>query len=53
MFLLMPLLHKIDKCIVNFLRVRGTQEMLSILDSDKLSIRRIDEKLNLLLRVGD
>lgn len=50
---LVPSPHKLDQRIIDILRMRGAQEMLAVLDSHELGGWRVDEELNLLLRVGD
>lgn len=49
----MPFPHKLDQRVIDLLGVRGTQEVLAVLDSQEIRGWRIDEELDLLLRVGD
>lgn len=50
---LVPSPHKLDQRVIDVLRMRGTQEMLAVLDSHELGGGGVDEEFNLLLRVGD
>lgn len=44
--------HKRNQGLVDLLRVRGAEEVRAPFDRDELRVGRVDELLNLLLRVG-
>lgn len=47
----MPFPHKFNQRIVDFLRMRGAQKVLTIINRDEPSRRGVDEELDLLLGV--
>lgn len=49
----MPFPHKLNQRVIDLLGVRGTQKVLAVLDSHEIGGWRVDEELDLLLRVGD
>ena len=49
----MPFADKLKEGVIDFLRMRGTEEVLPIFDNDKLRVWRINEEFDFLFGVGD
>ena len=49
----MPLLDKLDQCVIDIVRMRSIEEVLPILDGKDLRIRTIGEEFDFLLRIGN